>query len=64
MVFKTKFKENEYFRDGEVASGTEMPINEKSNYCRDFRTDATNQMMPLFLSSMGRYIWSERSFKV
>ncbi|MBO5213061.1 MAG: hypothetical protein J6B60_05925 [Clostridia bacterium] len=38
MIFKTKFKENEYFWGGEAASGTEMPINAKSDYCRDFRT--------------------------
>lgn len=64
MLFKTKIKENEYFWGGEVASGTQMPISATSNYCRDFRADAHNQMMPLFLSSQGRYIWSEKSFKV
>ena len=64
MFFKTQIKENEYFWGGEVLSATDMPINKDSKYSKDFRIDATNQMMPLFISNMGRYIWSDKSFRV
>ena len=63
MEFRIKIKENEYFWGGAVGNGTDMPINKHSKYCQDFRHDASNQMMPLFLSSEGRYIWSDKSFK-
>ena len=64
MELRVKIKENEYFWGGAVADGTSMPISIGSDYSRDFRSDAHNQFMPLFLSSMGRYIWSESTFKV
>ena len=64
MIFKTKIKDNEYFWGGDVASGTQMPISKNSTYSRDFRDDAHNQMMPMFLSNMGRYVWSDKSFQV
>lgn len=64
MEFRVKFKENEFFWGGAVADGTDMPINSNSHYCKDYKFDAHNQMMPLFLSSLGRYIWSDKSFKV
>ena len=64
MLFKTKILENEYFWGGEVASGTDMPISKGGRYCRDYRIYAHNQFMPMFLSSEGRYIWSDKSFKV
>ena len=64
MLFKTKILENECFWGGEVASGTDMPISKGSTYCRDYRIYAHNQFMPMFLSSEGRYIWSDKSFKV
>lgn len=64
MEFRVKFLENEYFWGGPTAFGTQMPIHAKSDYCGEWRIDPPNQMMPLFLSSKGRYIWSEKSFKV
>ncbi|MBQ2755112.1 MAG: glycoside hydrolase [Oscillospiraceae bacterium] len=65
MEFRVAFLGGEYFWGGAVACGTDMPINAHSSYCRDYRkTAAGNQMMPLFLSSKGRYIWSENAFKV
>ena len=64
MILRVEIKENEYFWCGEVNSGTDMPINKESKYDRDFRTYAHNQMMPLVLSSLGRYIWSESSFRI
>ena len=64
MIFKLEIKENEYFWGGAVGNGIEMPINKNSTYCHDFRQDAHNQFMPLFLSTQGRYVWSECSFSV
>lgn len=64
MIFKLEIKENEYFWGGAVGNGIEMPINKNSTYYHDFRQDAHNQFMPLFLSTLGRYVWSEKSFSV
>lgn len=64
MIFKVEIKENEYFWGGEVNSAPDMPICRDSKYSKDFRYNAHNQMMPMFLSNMGRYVWSERSFRV
>ncbi|MBQ7921905.1 MAG: glycoside hydrolase [Clostridia bacterium] len=64
MVYRIKFLENEYFWGGAVAGGTDMPIHAASTYVRDYRKGGRNQMMPLFLSSKGRYIWSNSLFKV
>ena len=55
MEFRVKIKENEYFWGGPVGCGTDMPVTKDSKYERDFRTWAHNQMMPLFVSSCGRY---------
>ena len=64
MIFKVEIKKNEYFWGGEVNSAPDMPICRDSKYSKDFRYNAHNQMMPMFLSNMGRYVWSERSFRV
>ncbi len=64
MEFRVKFREGEYFWGGPTAAGTDMPIHAGSNYTRDWTHNPHNQMMPLFLSSKGRYIWSEDTFKV
>ncbi len=64
MIFKTKILDGEYFWGGCVNDGTDMPICKDSIYCRDYRIHAHNQFMPFFISSKGRYIWSEKSFKV
>jgi hypothetical protein len=64
MIFKVEIKENEYFWGGEVNSAPDMPISRDSKYSRDFRVDNHNQFMPMFISSKGRYVWSEKSFRV
>ncbi|MBR3691858.1 MAG: glycoside hydrolase [Clostridia bacterium] len=64
MEYRVKFLEGEYFWGGSVERGTDMPIHAGSNYRRDFSKGGSNQMMPLFLSNLGRYIWSEHPFKV
>ncbi len=63
-MFSVSFLPGEYFWGGAVAWGEEMPLYAGKTYERDFRIDPRNQMMPMFLSSKGRYIWSEHMFKV
>jgi len=64
MQTKIPFLPGEYFWGGATVFGTDMPIKADSEYSRDFRVEPRNQMMPLFLSSKGRYVWSETTFKV
>lgn len=64
MEFRIKFLPGEYFWGGSTANATDMPISQSSGYCRDYRTNPVNQMTPLFISSKGRYVWSDRPFKV
>ena len=57
--------ENEYWWGGSVTDGTLMPLGKSSEFHRDFRKGyVSNQTMPLFLSSCGRYVWSEHCFSV
>lgn len=64
MEFRLRFLENEFFWGGAVANGLDMPITAGSEYARDYTDGGRNQLMPLFLSSKGRYVWSEDPFKV
>lgn len=64
MISRFKILPNEYFWGGSTSYGAELPITIGSDYCKDYRTHASNQTMPLFLSSKGRYLWSETTFKV
>ena len=62
MRYEIDFLENEHWWGGSTLYGTEMPIGINSTYSHDFRNEAHNQTMPLFLSDKGRYIWSEDPF--
>lgn len=62
MRYEIDFLENEHWWGGSTLYGTEMPIGINSTYSHDFRNEAYNQTMPLFLSDKGRYIWSEDPF--
>lgn len=64
MNYTFDFLENELWWGGSSDYGDKMPLAKDSEYCHDFRMDASNQTMPLFLSNKGRYIWSENPFKV
>ena len=64
MEYRVKFLENEYFYGGAVVNSTDMPISSGSRYDRDYTRGGGNQMMPLFLSTKGRYVWSESLFRV
>ena len=54
--------ENEYWWGGIVDIGMEMPWDRTSVCTIDPSTMGKDQRSPLFLSSLGRCIWSERPF--
>lgn len=56
---KIQILENEYWWGGIVDIGTEMPWDETSVCAIDPSTMGKDQRSPLFLSSLGRCIWSE-----
>lgn len=49
---------------GTSADGEKMPFDKNTEISRDFRVQAENQTMPMYLSNLGRCIWSEQPFKV
>jgi alpha-glucosidase (family GH31 glycosyl hydrolase) len=65
MKYSFKILDGEYWWGGSSNDGIEMPFSSKTEgYIRDFRVSCPNQTMPLYISSMGRYIWSEYPFAV
>jgi len=64
MQLNVKFLDDEYFWGGPTCAGTEMPICASSKYNADFTRAMPNQFTTLFLSSKGRYIWSDGPFKI
>ena len=64
MEYVFKMLSGEHWWGGTADHGITMPYHNKSEYSMDFRLRAPNQTMPLFVSDMGRYIWSEKPFKV
>ncbi len=63
MEIKVKILENEFWWGGSSANSMELPITEKSGYFLNMY-DGHNQTMPLFVSSKGRYIWSDKPMQV
>ena len=63
MKLSIKLKEGEYFWGGDAGCGWVMPISKDSSYNRDFRYNSTTQCMPMYLSTKGRYVWSEKALK-
>ncbi len=65
MTYRFEIEENEYWWGGSVEDGQYMPFSRKTQgFFRDYRRLAPNQTMPLYVSSRGRYIWSEEPFSV
>ena len=64
MRYQFDFLKDEYWWGGSTTDGCENPFHEQSNFEWDYRESAYNQSMMLFLSSKGRYIWSDEPFKV
>ncbi|MBQ8321103.1 MAG: glycoside hydrolase [Clostridia bacterium] len=63
MKLNAVILDDEYWWGGSTAMTCKLPITKKSFYELDMNA-AYNQTMPLFLSSMGRYIWSAEPFTV
>lgn len=63
MQYRFEMLENEYWWGGTVGSDA-CPLTAASDYHQDFYHRCSNQTMPLFLSNMGRCIWSDHPFKV
>ncbi len=63
MILTIKLKDGEYFWGGDAGSGWQLPICKNSSYDCDFRYQATTQCMPMYLSTKGRYVWSEKALK-
>ena len=54
-----KFLENEFWYGGAVYEGYRQPVGAEDTVEWDYRENPTaNQMMPFFISTKGRYIWS------
>lgn len=63
MQYRFEMLENEHWWGGTVASAA-CPLTSSSEYHQDFRKDCGNQTMPMFLSDLGRCIYSKNPFKV
>jgi len=63
MHYRFEMLENEHWWGGTVASSA-CPLTAASEYHQDFRIDCGNQTMPMFLSDLGRCLWSDHPFKV
>ena len=59
-----KLQKNEYLYGGTAYDGAKNPFSADSKYCADFRVMCVNQTMPLYLSTKGRYFYSETPFAV
>ncbi len=64
MNYTFKIQSGECFFGGSSNEGTKMPFCESSSFSGDYRRVSENQTMPMFISTSGRCIWSEKPFKV
>ena len=63
MKLTVKMLAGEFWWGGSSAKSYELPLTSESEYEIDMY-NGYNQTMPLYLSSMGRYMWSEKPMKV
>lgn len=62
---KFELKENEYFYGGATHAGSHMPLGREDKFTIDLSwEDYGNQSASFFLSTAGRYIWSDRPFVI
>ncbi len=55
---------DEYLYGGTAFDGAKNPFSKDTEYSADFRIMCPNQTMPLYLSTKGRYFYSEEPFAV
>lgn len=63
MEYIFRIEENEYWWGGTTIHDY-CPIDSHSEYHKVYPADTRNQTMPFFLSSKGRYIWSDSPFNI
>ena len=62
---KTKIKENEFWWGGVIHEGRLMPFGNHTEYRVNLaEKSAGNQSAPFFLSTAGRYLYSEKPFEI
>lgn len=59
---KFEMLSNEYWWGGIIVDAENMPYDSTTQKTIDLRNDRNTQSAPLYLSSKGRYIWSEEPF--
>lgn len=64
MKYFFEMLENECWWGGTATDGIHAPFDKNTEIEHDFRVQAMNQTMPMYLSDMGRCIWSEEAFYV
>lgn len=64
MTYRFKMLENEYWYGGCANEATTQPYDKNSVFHHEYSHDCANQGMPMYLSSKGRYIWSDDAFDV
>ena len=64
MAQTFKLLNDEYLYGGTAFDGAKNPFSATSEYYADFRIMCMNQTMPLYLSTKGRYFYSETPFAV
>ena len=62
MKYKIEMLDGECWWGGSSNDGTVAPYDKDTDLARDFRVAASNQTMPMYISNMGRCIWSENPF--
>lgn len=62
MKYVFKMLDGECWWGGSSNDGSKAPYNQNTVLSRDFRKEASNQTMPMYLSNFGRCIWSEEPF--
>ncbi len=64
MKLTIRMLENECWWGGCVVGAEKMPFDAESVFAIDLKTQRTTQSAPFFLSSKGRYLWSEEPFRI
>lgn len=64
MKYEFSMLTDECWWGGCTYDSIKMPFTAESEYEADYRIEAHNQSMPLFVSNRGRYIWSDAPFAV
>ena len=64
MTYTFKILEDEYWYGGGCNEATTQPYGVNSEFHHEYSNDVTTQGAPLYVSTKGRYIWSEDAFDV